>query len=66
MYKTKAKKNITKCSLNDAQLREAIAKKATELYEKSGKKPGKDLENWLEAEREVRSKFCPTLENANR
>lgn len=33
-----------------------IRKKAQELYEKSGRKEGRDLENWLEAERLVRQK----------
>ena len=32
-------------------LNEAIRKKAQELYEISGRKPGRDLDNWLEAER---------------
>ncbi|MDI6729277.1 MAG: DUF2934 domain-containing protein [Thermodesulfovibrionales bacterium] len=30
-----------------------IAKVAHELYEKSGRMPGRDLENWLEAEKIV-------------
>lgn len=36
------------------QLYEAIRKKARELYEKSGRKPNRDLDNWLEAERIVK------------
>lgn len=49
-------KTASTCS--SAQLTEAIRKKAQELYEKSGRKPGKDLENWLQAERIVKSKGC--------
>jgi hypothetical protein len=33
-----------------------ISKKAYELYEKRGKKPGHALEDWLEAERIVKQK----------
>ncbi len=45
-------------SCSTAQLTEAIRKKAQELFEKSGRKPGRDLENWLEAERIIKSKGC--------
>ncbi|MBM4129308.1 MAG: DUF2934 domain-containing protein [Nitrospira sp.] len=34
-------------------LHDEIAKVAAELYEKSGRIEGRDLENWLEAERIV-------------
>lgn len=34
-------------------LHDEIAKVAHELYEKSGRIPGRDLENWLEAEKIV-------------
>lgn len=37
------------------QLNEEIRKKAQELFEKSGHVPGRDLDNWLEAERIVKS-----------
>lgn len=36
-------------------LHEKIARVAYELYEKSGKIGGRDLENWIEAERIVRN-----------
>lgn len=42
-------------SMTDAQIKEAIKNKATELYEKSGRKPGRDLQNWLEAEKFVKT-----------
>jgi len=35
-----------------------IRKKARELYEKNGCKPGHDLDNWLKAEKIVKSKVC--------
>ena len=34
-----------------------VGKKAQEIYEKSGRKPGNDLHNWLEAEKVVRTKL---------
>lgn len=34
-----------------------IRKKAYELFETSGKKPGRDLDNWLEAERIVKQRM---------
>ena len=37
-------------------INELIRKKAYELYEKRGKKPGNSLNDWLEAERIVRQK----------
>ena len=40
------------------QLAEAIRKKAYELYEKRGRKAGHSLNDWLEAERIVKGKFC--------
>ena len=32
---------------------EAIAKRAYEIYEESGQPPGRDVEFWLKAEREL-------------
>ena len=46
---------------NPAMSREDISalvgKKAQEIYEKSGRKPGNDLQNWLEAEKIIKGKF---------
>lgn len=36
-------------------LHEKIAKLAYELYEKAGRVEGRDLDNWLEAERVIKS-----------
>lgn len=38
---------------NSKPSHEEIARRARELYERSGRRPGRDLENWLEAEREL-------------
>ncbi|GEM_PF-2384185 len=37
---------------------EMIKKKAEEIYVKSGRKEGRDLENWLEAERIIKARMC--------
>ena len=48
-------------SSNPTMLQEDISvlvgKKAQEIYEKNGRKPGNDLQNWLEAEKIVRAKL---------
>ncbi|HEX8949379.1 MAG TPA: DUF2934 domain-containing protein [Dissulfurispiraceae bacterium] len=38
------------------ELHEEVARVARELYEKSGRVHGRDLENWLEAERIVKAR----------
>lgn len=43
--------------MNEEELHSEIARVASELYEKSGRIEGRDLENWLEAERIVKSKY---------
>jgi len=52
------KLNKIRSSCTQEQLSEAIRKKAQELFEKNGKKQGRDLDNWLEAERIVKSQVC--------
>jgi hypothetical protein len=47
--------------VGDVQIKDAIARLAREIYEKSGRAPGHDLDNWLKAEKQVFSsmkKFC--------
>jgi hypothetical protein len=40
--------------LSEAELREAMRHRAEEIYEKSGRIPGRDLQNWFMAEAEIR------------
>jgi hypothetical protein len=51
----------TESSYSQAQLSEEIRKKAQELYEKSGRQQGRDMDNWLTAERLVKSQLCGTM-----
>jgi len=51
MARTKSAKANPLCTKE--QINEEIRKKAQELFEKSGRVPGRDLDNWLEAERLV-------------
>ena len=43
-------------SIPQDQLTDMIRKKAYEFYEKRGKKQGRDLDYWLQAEKVVKSK----------
>ena len=43
--------------MNDINLLTEIAKVARELYKKSGSVEGRDLDNWLEAEKIVKSRY---------
>jgi hypothetical protein len=45
-------------SISTEDLNKLIAKKAYELYEKRGRKPGQSSNDWAEAERIVKGKFC--------
>ncbi|HBG61585.1 MAG TPA: hypothetical protein DDX37_07140 [Candidatus Omnitrophica bacterium] len=53
MAKTETAK--IKPSRTQEQINEEIKKLAQELFKKSGRIPGRDLDNWLEAERIVKS-----------
>jgi len=46
----------TETSIPQDQLTNMIRKKAYELYEKRGRKPGRDMDNWLEAEKMIKQK----------
>ena len=39
-------------------LHEAIQRRAEQIYESSGKIPGRDIENWIQAEREIRGEIA--------
>jgi hypothetical protein len=41
-----------------ADLHEAIRHRAEQIYERNGRVPGRDIENWIQAEQEVRSEFA--------
>ena len=44
-------------SMSNEDMNKLIAKKAYELFEKRGRKPGHSLEDWLEAERIIKGKL---------
>ena len=44
--------------MSTEDLSKLVAKKAYELYEKRGRKAGHSMDDWLEAERIVKGKFC--------
>jgi len=48
--------STTSCSQKD--MTDLITKKAYDLYIKSGCKAGRDLDNWLKAEKIVKSECC--------
>jgi hypothetical protein len=39
-------------------LHEAIRQRAEQIYERNGRIPGRDIENWIQAEQEVRSEIA--------
>ena len=45
-------------SMSKDDLTKLVEKKAFELYEKRGRKAGHATDDWLEAERIVKGKFC--------
>jgi len=49
--------------MDNAGLYDEIVKLASELYEKSGRVEGRDLDNWLEAERIVKARYAAEIEN---
>jgi len=53
---TKKSASTTCCSQKD--ISDLIAKKAQDLYTKSGCKAGRDLDNWLKAEKIVKAGCC--------
>ena len=53
---TKESASTTSCSQKD--ISGLIAKKAYDLYVKSGCKAGRDLDNWVKAEKIVKADCC--------
>ena len=58
MAKISSKKSTTTTSCSKECITDLIAKKAYDLYVKSGCKPGHDLENWVKAEKIVKASCC--------
>jgi hypothetical protein len=54
--RTSPRSSKKKAKLDEKTLHEMIEKKAYELYEKRGREHGKDLDDWLEAEKIVKGK----------
>ena len=53
---TTGTRTISSMTSSGQDVNALVRKKAYELYEKRGKKPGNSLSDWLEAERIVRQK----------
>ena len=53
---SKTSASTTACSQKDTT--DLITKKAYDLFVKSGCKPGRDLDNWVKAEKIVKSECC--------
>lgn len=45
----------------DVPTREQIANRAYEIYENRGREPGRELEDWLAAESELRNQNAPRM-----
>lgn len=46
---------------NAGDLNEAIRRRAEEIYHRNGRVPGKDVENWAQAEKEIRQEMEAAL-----
>lgn len=53
---TNLKSTGKRVKVDEKPLYEMIQKKAYELYEKRGREPGKELDDWLDAEKLVNGK----------
>ena len=43
--------------VDEAKLQQMIREMAYRIWERKGKSPGKDWENWLQAEKQIRAKY---------
>jgi hypothetical protein len=55
MYKSPTNNSKASSAMNTQDKTEIIRMIARQLYEKKGCRPGHDLDNWLEAEKMVKS-----------
>lgn len=53
MYQ-KTPSNRSSAKLSQDEIQALIRKRAQEIYEKRGRTPGKDVENWVEAEKQIK------------
>ena len=58
MAKISSKTSTSTSSCSKKDMTDLIAKKAYELYVKSGCKSGHDLDNWVKAEKIVKGSCC--------
>ena len=58
MAKVSCKTGTSTTSCSQKDISGLIAKKAYDLYVKSGCKPGHDLDNWVKAEKIVKAGCC--------
>ena len=58
MAKIFSKTSASTGSCSQKDMTDLIAKKAYDLYVKSGCKPGHDLDNWVKAEKIVKAGCC--------
>jgi Protein of unknown function (DUF2934) len=49
----------------DVPTRDQVAQRAYELYERRGSEPGRDVEDWLTAETELRSQNLPSASSTS-
>src|SRR5262249_40666133 len=50
--------SFTESANAPAELQEAIRRRANEIFVRNGRIEGKDIENWMQAEAEIRSEFA--------
>jgi hypothetical protein len=55
MFKSPTNNSKSRSNMNTQEKTEIIRMVARQLYEKKGCRPGHDLDNWLEAEKMVKS-----------
>ncbi|MEW6143518.1 MAG: DUF2934 domain-containing protein [Thermodesulfobacteriota bacterium] len=53
---TKPKTSRMRKKVDERSIRDIIERKAYEIFEQRGRQPGKELDDWLEAERIVKGK----------
>jgi len=57
---------VTSNNENDAPRYEEIACRAYEIYQERGSEPGRDLDDWLRAERQLRTRLAIADETTER